>query len=324
MADIETKPSQEVVADSKKKTDRSPSFPAIGLTKAVERVQALFAAAKRHEMRIGDVATAWGTGAKSSGTLQAIAALIAFGLVEDSGSGDARKFKVTDLAFKALEDQRPGAREAALAEAALTPKLIAEYAEKWRDGRPADGICTSELRIDRGFTEEGAKTFLRVFDDTISYAKQPNADKKIDTTADKKDEAETPSQAFTVGDLVQVEAGGVIAFEKVAVRAVQELDGQTWIFVEGSETGAPMSDVTLLEKSPPPSAAPPKLPLNRVIEQTDDKDAGVELDRFTVDEGVVKITFPSGMTAASVDELEDFLKLFIKKAKRRAGAQNPK
>ncbi len=45
------------------------------------------------------------------------------------------------------------------------------------------------------------------------------------------------------------------------------------------------------------------------------------MDRFTVDEGVVKITFPSGMTTASVDELDEFFKLFIKKAKRRAGAE---
>ena len=48
------------------------------------------------------------------------------------------------------------------------------------------------------------------------------------------------------------------------------------------------------------------------------------MDRFTVDEGVVKISFPSGMTPASVEELEQFFKLFIKKAKRRARAEKPK
>jgi hypothetical protein len=35
------------------------------------------------------------------------------------------------------------------------------------------------------------------------------------------------------------------------------------------------------------------------------------MNRFTVEEGVVKTTFPSGMTADSVDALQDFLKLSI-------------
>jgi hypothetical protein len=158
------------------KKERSPSFPYIGLTKALERAAAIYAHARRHDARVADVAAAWGLAPKSSGTLQTIAALLAYGLLEDQGSGEARKLKITDLAFKALEDQRPGAREGALAEAAMKPKLIAEYVEKWKDGRPADAICISELRIDRGFTEDGAKAFLRVFDDTGGFTKASNSD----------------------------------------------------------------------------------------------------------------------------------------------------
>jgi len=132
--------------------------------------------------RLSDLAAAWGMGIKSSGTIQTVAALGAYGLLEDQGSGEARKFKVTDLAFRALEDQRPGAREAALAEAALKPKLISEYVEKWKDGRPADGICISELRFERSFTEDGAKAFLKVFDDTVGFTKGAESDKKPDQT----------------------------------------------------------------------------------------------------------------------------------------------
>lgn len=45
---------------------------------------------------------------------------------------------------------------------------------------------------------------------------------------------------------------------------------------------------------------------------------GDEMDQFTVDEGVVKIIFPAEMSLDSVDELELFFELFLKKAKRRA------
>lgn len=311
-------PETEVIAPampSAPKKDRSPSFPFITITKAIERTQQLFDQAKRHEMRMSDAATAMNYGAKSSGVIQTLAALIAYGLVEDSGSGDGRKFKVSDLGFKLLADQRPGAREAAVAEAAVKPKLIAEYALAWRDGRPGDAICLSELHIDRGFTEDGAKTFLRVFDDALRYAKLPDSDNQSDTGDEKLGEIEPSDQTIAVGDWVSVEAGGQIVFEKTRVRA---LDGQ-WVFVEASETGAKMSDVTLLEKSSSHEETPPTLPIPRAADLK--PDSGEDLDRFTVDEGVVKIVFPKVMTEHSVTDLEEFFKLFIKKAKRRAGSE---
>lgn len=166
---------------TKGRKERSPSFPFIGLTKALERARAVFANARRHEVRMADLAAAWNSGVKSSGTLQTVAALLAYGLLEDQGAGETRKFKITDLAFKALEDQRPGQREAALAEAAMKPRLIAEYIEKWKDGRPADGICISELRIDRSFTDDGARLFLKVLDDTSSFTQGVETDKNTDT-----------------------------------------------------------------------------------------------------------------------------------------------
>lgn len=298
------------------KKDRSPSFPFITLTKSIARARELFTAARRHEMRMPDAAAAMSYAPKSSGATQTLAALIAFGLVEDSGSGDARKFKITDLAFKALEDERPGAREAAMATAAMTPKLIAEYAEVWKEGRPADGICISELRIDRGFTEDGAKAFLRVFDDALSYLKVSDSDKKIDADDTIDPVNEDIAGPIEIGDLVRVEAAGQVVFEKTRVRAISG----HWVFVEASKAGSKMTDVTLIEKAAPHhDEVPPTLSF-----PTDDPaTADVEMDRFTVDEGVVKVTFPSGMTIDSVDELEQFFQLFIKKAKRRAGAKKP-
>jgi hypothetical protein len=55
--------------------------------------------------------------------------------------------------------------------------------------------------------------------------------------------------------------------------------------------------------------------------EDDQGNAGDEMDRFTVDEGVVKIAFPPGMIAASVEELEQFFNLFIK---RRSAVPEPK
>ncbi len=162
--------SDEAPATEKSKKDRSPSFPFISLRKAVDRAEALNANHRREPARLASVAASWGYAPKSSGLLQTVAALKQFGLAEDLGSGDDRKVQLTDLARRLLVDSRPGARETAIREAARSPRLIAEYLGRWLPDRPSDDHCISELHLDRGFTREAAKLFLRVFDETVSYA----------------------------------------------------------------------------------------------------------------------------------------------------------
>ncbi len=163
--------SDEQVAEAKPKKERSPSFPFISLKRAIERTEALHANHKREAARLAAVAPTWNYGVKSSGLLQTVAALKQFGLIEDLGSGDDRKIQITDLGRRIILDQRPGAREEAIKEAARTPKLIAEYVAKWVPDRPSDAHCISELELDRGFTADAARAFLRVFDETVDFAK---------------------------------------------------------------------------------------------------------------------------------------------------------
>jgi hypothetical protein len=156
--------------ENKEKKDRSPNFPFISLQKAVSRAEAINAAHRREAARLPSVGNTWSYGAKSSGLLQTVAALKQFGLLEDMGSGDDRKVMLTDLARRILLDTRPGAKEQALKEAARRPRLIAEYLSRWVPERPSDSHCISELHLDRGFTSDAARSFLRVFDETVSFA----------------------------------------------------------------------------------------------------------------------------------------------------------
>lgn len=150
--------------------ERSPSYPFISLPKALERARAFSDAHKRSPTRLASAAETWGYAPTSSGLLQTASALKAFGLLEDLGKGAERKVQLTDLAQRILHDARPGAKEAAIKEAALRPRLFAEYADKWLPERPSDSHCLSELRLDRGFTEVASRMFLRSFDETVTYA----------------------------------------------------------------------------------------------------------------------------------------------------------
>lgn len=187
--------------------DRSPPFPYLSLPKALERTQALFESVRHHEARVADVATNWGLTPKSSSLDRNVAALLLYGLIVDNGSGEARKIRVSETGLRILEDKRPGVREKLLAEAALKPKIIADYAQLWKGGRPDEAHSLSQLKFEGGFTDEGAKMFLRVFDETIRFTSPSGADSIDDTArdegesrADKEgpmDQAETATRAPT-------------------------------------------------------------------------------------------------------------------------------
>src|SRR5579863_3947203 len=122
MAD-NAKPS-EGGAEAERSRDRSPPFPFIPLERAIGRAREFEASYRRSAGRLANVLGVWGYTAKSSGGFQTMAALKAFGLMEDEGTGAERKFKLTDLALRILKDERPGKREEGIKEAALKPKLI--------------------------------------------------------------------------------------------------------------------------------------------------------------------------------------------------------
>ena len=67
------------------------------------------------------LAQTWGQKDTSSSFLQTVSALKAFGLIEDEGAGESRRFKLTDLAQRILLDAREDRRDAAVRESATKP-----------------------------------------------------------------------------------------------------------------------------------------------------------------------------------------------------------
>lgn len=179
--------------DDRARKDRSPSFPFISLERALERASAAAASHKRSATRPATIGETWHYGPRSSGLIQTIAALKAYGLLEDIGRGDDRRVQLTDLAWRILHDARPGSREQGILDAALRPKLFAEYAEKWLPERPTDHHCVSELHLDRGFTQDAAKLFIKIFDENAIFTNLKSDDKLSHV-----DEEAEVDQAFLV------------------------------------------------------------------------------------------------------------------------------
>lgn len=169
--------------EQRAKKERSPSFPFISLPKAIERLQSFYEAHRKEPTRIGMVALTWNYSPASSGLAQTIAALKQFGLLEEVKGADDRKVQITDLGRRIISDQRPGAKDQGITEAAQRPRLIAEYLTLWVPDRPNDTHRVSDLEFDRGFNQAAARQFLRVFDETVAFAGLAGGDRPVDGEA---------------------------------------------------------------------------------------------------------------------------------------------
>ena len=161
---------------NKAKRQRSPNFPFIPLPVGIERLEALDMYFGRHAIPANKAGLAWQMKGDSSQAGQTLAALKGFGFVEYSGAGDGLQASLTQDARTYLRAQQDEIKQGVLRAAALKPKVIAAYFEKWGTDRPPDPVCLDELVLKGGFTEASAEGFLKVYDGTIAYAKLSDSD----------------------------------------------------------------------------------------------------------------------------------------------------
>ena len=158
--------------DTDKRQHRSPSYPFISLERAISRAREFYAAERRHAARVPVAVAHWNFAEKSSGGLQTIAALKQYGLMEESGGGDERTVRLSDLALRILLDDTPNSqeRQTAIRDAALRPKLFAEMYAKWGAELPSEASMATYLRLDRGFNDNSVRQVIKNYRDTIRFA----------------------------------------------------------------------------------------------------------------------------------------------------------
>lgn len=159
--------------------DRSPSFPFIPLKTAVERLEAFDKKFGRHPVPASKAALAWDMKEKSSQGDQTLAALKSFGLIKYDGMGAARHASLTDEGRNYLRAQQDSVRKEILKVCALRPKIMRTFWASWNADRPPDEVALDKLILDNGFSEGGARNFLKVYDDTVSYAGLSSSDKVV-------------------------------------------------------------------------------------------------------------------------------------------------
>ncbi|ALN62286.1 hypothetical protein GLA29479_1403 [Lysobacter antibioticus] len=183
------------------KKQRSPSYPAITLQEAIERAKAFYKKEGKHETLVFTAMSHWGYSSKSSGGLVTVAALKAYGLMGDKGSGSERKVFLTPFGLKIIMDERIVSpdRDAAIKQAAMTPKILAELWNKYGSDLPSHDTLRHFLRVDKEYSDSAVKEVIKVYLANLDYAKLNSSDvvetADTDETTDSNDESDSSNSS---------------------------------------------------------------------------------------------------------------------------------
>jgi hypothetical protein len=299
-----------------KSQGRGISYPFINLEEAIARARKFHDEDRKAAVPVAVAMQHFGYGENSGNGRQTVSALLQFGLLSDEGIKDKRTVQLTNRALQILLDEPNSlARLSAIKEAARAPKLYSELLGKWPEGLPSDSALSFFLQKEKDFNPKTLQSFINNFRTSIAFAKLFDSIKMPRNNLLETPEKPTiPQRGAGIGDLVQWESNGVAQFEEP--RQVTGIsDDGIYVFVDGSATGVPSKEVTIMPQATPtsPSATPmvnpPKAPPIKPA-------SGTRQDVFSLDEGVVVLQWPEKMSPESYEDFESWIQLQLRKIKR--------
>lgn len=254
---------------------QSPGYPSAPLQKALNQIEKIFQADRRNPIDRDTAAKHIGYSGSSGAADKAVATLAHYALVERAGKGQVQ---VTQLAVDILHPESEGARKNALKQAAYSPNIFKEIKARFPD-RPSEDALKSWL-MRESFLDRAINPVTRAFLETERFLEQEKAFESDSPSlgndanvVPEDSEVSIPKDvtaAAKIGDFVQWEANGVLQFkEPQRVRWISD-DGD-WLAVEGSNTGIPMSEVTVEARKPADIVIPPAVsqPSARLAENSE-------------------------------------------------------
>ena len=246
---------------------RSPNYPSLSLPEAIEGIEKVHKADTVSKVSREAVAKHLGYQVLSGPATQKIAALKAYNLLE----GRADELRVSADAVTIIADPVSSPdRQQAIRAAAFKPKLFSEIDDYFEGARPSEENLRSYL-LKKGFRTDTAgkavSSYLETFG-LVSREGMAHGSQHKHANGAPSDFEEHPE----IGDLIQWESNGVLRLEKpLRVRAIEQHEGKSWVFVEGHESGIPMEQAILTEKGRGGSGeghvVPPVLPLESLKEE---------------------------------------------------------
>jgi hypothetical protein len=158
----------EQETDTKKRQiHRSPNYPGLNLSEAIERARIIYGAEKRAftsaEVLACDLSLTAGTGPAN----RVISALRQYGLLdEDSGN-----LGISDLGFNVIHLSDSPDRDELIKQAARRPPLISEILTRFPSGLPSDASIKDFLIKQKKFNPASVDFFVKILRKTVTFAK---------------------------------------------------------------------------------------------------------------------------------------------------------
>jgi len=293
----------------KKKRQRSPNYPTVGLREAVERTKRFVTANGKAAAMPAIAAKLLGFATAHGQAYSALSALKKFGLLEEKDGRVIPTQRAMEIVSLPETDPR---RLKAIRDAAISPNIYTELLDHYRDTNiPSDETLAGELVAYKGFNPNGVKEFLKAFRETIEFAGLSDL-----TVLGSEKKAEEGEKKPKIGDFVQWEHNGILGLPQSRKLLRFSEDGQ-FGFVEGSGTGLPVSE--LVPADPPEQTSPfaPSSPLRGMMDFGGrDQGAKMKQDVFSLIEGEVVLSWPTPLSADSIEDLKAWLKIMERKITR--------
>lgn len=219
---------------------RSPSYPAIGLKDAIEKVIKVYERDYQNAIPRGVVATHMGYESLNGKSLGVLAACLKYGLLE--GRGD--NTRVSDLAV-AIIAHPPGSpeRTGALKTAATAPDLFSELDARFQNGKASDQAIRSYL-LTQKFIPQAADAAVRSYRDTkqlvdsesggyvVAPKQEPEMEQAFQTDGDVAGYASVQQVAGQIAGMRQPDAHSASTPLRVVMNG-HRLDIQASVDLEG-------------------------------------------------------------------------------------------
>jgi hypothetical protein len=307
--------SKQITETEKKKRTRSPNYPAVGLKEALDRTRKFYELDGKAGAPTETAAKHIGYSAAHGEALSVLAALKSFGLLEDKAGRVAPTQRAIELLN--LQEQDPRRLEA-LKAAALAPSIYKQLIQQYKEtGLPSDDTLRAELVTYKGFNPNAVGNFISGFRETLKFAGL--SDFSVLGSESKADE-QPPK--VKIGDFVQWESQGMLQFrDPRRVKGFSD-DGQ-FVFVDGSPTGMPISEITVEE---PPIPAVVNQPRQLTVAPVNGsaitlRGVGMKQDVFSLAEGEVVLSWPTPLSLDSIEDLKQWLKLMERKIARSTAVE---
>lgn len=167
---------------------RSPNYPAIGLSKAIQWTHKLWDKEKKTPVSATDAASAIGYRGLSGPSRTALAAMKKFGLLDEEKDG----LRVSNLGLRIIHPAGEDDLLQALREAATKPELFRQLLKS--HAQASNDSLRSYLITRLNFSETGAKALIEALRDTITIASLDDPEYTVPISSEDGETMETGLQ----------------------------------------------------------------------------------------------------------------------------------